>query len=112
MRASRFPLHLSVRYRRVGDPQWHEGKTENISHSGVLFRAEDSVQVDTDVEVRLVLPVASSGSGRPQVSCRGRVVRVISPSARDPWPGSAIVIDDYNFMLPSADAEYLSSSGL
>ena len=112
MRASRFPLHLSVRYRRVGDPQWHEGKTENISRSGVLFRAEDSVQVDTDIEIRLALPVAAPGSGRPEVSCRGRVVRTISPSNNEPWPGSAIAIDDYNFMLPSADAESLSSSGL
>jgi hypothetical protein len=39
-------------------------------------------------------------------------VRTISPSDREPWPGSAIVIDDYDFMLPSADAEFLSSSGL
>jgi len=101
-----------VRYRRVGDPQWHEGKTENISRSGVLFRAEDSVQVDTDIEIRLALPVAAPGRGRPEVSCRGRVVRTISPSNNEPWPGSAIAIDDYNFMLPSADAESLSSSGL
>ena len=112
MRASRFPLHLSVRYRRVGDPQWHEGKTENISRSGVLFRAEDSMQVDTDVEIRLALPVAAPNSGPPEVSCRGRVVRTIAPSDNEPWPGSAIAIDDYNFMLPSADAESLSSSGL
>jgi hypothetical protein len=112
MRASRFPLHLSVRYRRVGDPQWHEGKTENISHSGVLFRAEDSMQVDTDLEIRLELPAAAPGSARPEVSCRGRVVRTIAPSDNEPWPGSAIAIDNYNFMLPSADAEFLSSSDL
>jgi hypothetical protein len=112
MRASRFPLHLFVRYRRVGDPQWHEGKTENISRSGVLFRAEDSMQVDTDLEIRLELPVAAPGSARPEVSCRGRVVRTIAPSDNEPWPGSAIAIDNYNFMLPSADAEFLSSSDL
>ena len=109
MRASRFPLHLSVRYRRVGDPQWHEGKTENISRSGVLFRAEDSMQVDTDLEIRLELPVAAPGSGRPEVSCRGRVVRTISPSDDEPWPGSAVLIEHHDFVPPPFD-DFISVS--
>jgi len=70
------------------------------------------MQVDTDVEIRLALPVAAPNSGPPEVSCRGRVVRTIAPSDNEPWPGSAIAIDNYNFMLPSADAEFRSSSGL
>jgi hypothetical protein len=70
------------------------------------------MQVDTDLEIRLELPVAAPGSRRPEVSCHGRVVRTISPSDNEPWPGSAIAIDDYKFMLPSADAAYLSSSDL
>jgi hypothetical protein len=111
MRASRFPLHLPVRYRRIGDPQWHEGRTENISRSGVLFRAEDLMQVDTSIEIRLALAVTAPGSESPEIACRGRVVRTISPSDNQPLPGSAIVIDNYDFVHPPADAESLSSSG-
>ena len=37
-RAPRFSLRLPIRYRTVGEPAWHDGTTENISRSGVLFR--------------------------------------------------------------------------
>src|SRR3954464_6269301 len=47
MRAFRFPLHVPLHYRRVGEQHWHEGTVENISCSGVLLRAEDFLQVHT-----------------------------------------------------------------
>src|ERR1700757_4746552 len=39
-RAQRFQLHLPLRYRRLGEAQWHIGTTENISRSGLLFQAD------------------------------------------------------------------------
>ncbi len=39
-RAQRFVLELGLQYRASGQTEWHEGRTENISHTGVLFRAE------------------------------------------------------------------------
>jgi PilZ domain-containing protein len=109
MRASRFPLHLLVLYRRVGEPDWRQGKTENISRSGVLFRAEELVLPDTDVELRLALPAAAPGREPPEVSCRGRVVRTVSPSEHEPLPGSAVVIEHYDFLPPPLDSQSLSS---
>jgi hypothetical protein len=100
MRASRFPLHLDVRYRRLGDRDWRRGKTENISRSGVLFRAEECVEIDQNVELRLELPVTSPGRECPEVFCRGRVVRTVSPSDGEPWPGSAVLIDHHDFVPP------------
>src|SRR5438093_1219765 len=47
MRATRFPLRLPVRYRPLGKPEWRQGQTENISHSGALFRVEAPLPVDT-----------------------------------------------------------------
>ena len=41
-RAQRFQLHLPLRYRRLGEKQWHEGTTENISRSGMLFQADET----------------------------------------------------------------------
>src|SRR5215813_4306965 len=41
-RAQRFQLHLPLKYRRLGEKIWHEGTTENISRSGMLFKAEEA----------------------------------------------------------------------
>jgi hypothetical protein len=98
-----------VRYRRIGDRQWRQGKTENISRSGVLFRAQECVEVDQSVELRLELPVATPGCECPEVSCRGRVVRTVSPSDNEPWPGSAVMIEDYDFLPPPSDLTLLSA---
>ena len=109
MRASRFPLHLSVRYRRLGDRDWLPGKTENISRSGVLFRAEECVEIDQSIELRLELPVTAPGRECPEVFCRGRVVRTVSPSGDEPWPGSAVMIEHHDFLPSPLDFTSLSA---
>ena len=102
MRSARFPLHFPVRYRRLGERVWRRGTTENISSSGVLFRADDLLPVEGDLEVRLELPVVPAVSGRSEVACRGRVVRTIAPSEDQPWQAAAITIDDYDFLRHAA----------
>ena len=42
-RAQRFNLNLPLKYRLVGEGNWRKGTTENISRSGMLFRAEEMV---------------------------------------------------------------------
>jgi hypothetical protein len=42
-RATRFDLHLPLKYRLVGESGWREGTTENISRSGMLFQAEEPI---------------------------------------------------------------------
>src|SRR6185369_13551569 len=56
-RARRVPLPLLLRYRSVDDSQWHEGRVENISRSGVLFSTPDVLDVDTELEMTFELPV-------------------------------------------------------
>jgi len=108
MRAPRFPLHLSVRYRRIGDPEWRRGETENISRSGILIRGEDPLEVDASVELLVALDVRSTGSDAGEVLCSGRVVRTVSPSDDYACPGSAVVIDQFNFLPPDADSLSMS----
>src|ERR1700751_5725844 len=55
-RAQRFQLHLPLRYRRLGEAQWHVGTTENISRSGLLFQSDDVLQPNSQLEINLVLP--------------------------------------------------------
>src|SRR5262249_35596021 len=42
-RAQRFNLHLPLKYRLLGENAWRDGTTENISRSGMLFRAEELI---------------------------------------------------------------------
>jgi len=93
-RALRLPLNLQLRYRSVGAACWHEGRVENISRSGVLFRATDLVDVDAQVEITLLLPVRPAAS---VIVCRARIVRTILPGGFEKRPGLAASISRYRF---------------
>ena len=93
-RAPRFPLQLPLRYRAVGEGTWREGRTENISRSGVLFRAENLLQVSTAVELTFMLSVADLNS---EVFCRGQVVRTVPPAGPSDPPSLAATIANYHF---------------
>jgi PAS domain S-box-containing protein len=77
-RAQRFQLHLPLRYRRLGEKIWHEGKTENISRSGMLFQADEELQPNSQLEINLVLPAEIAGLSATEVVCRGEVVRTVA----------------------------------
>jgi hypothetical protein len=76
-RAHRYPLHLPVLYREVGDVAWHRGLTGNLSRSGVLFEAESLLPARTRLEIGLLL---IDGATAPQVMCQGVVVRSLAES--------------------------------
>jgi PilZ domain len=100
VRAPRFPLQLSVRYRTVVDREWRRGETENISHSGVLLRTPEALDVNTIVELRVHLTMPNPGSEAAEVSCLGRVVRTIPPCPTRAWAGCAVAIERYDFVPP------------
>jgi PAS domain S-box-containing protein len=89
-RAQRFSLNIPVHYRLVGQHQWLEGKTENISRSGVLFRAPSPVQPAALLEIALTLPNEIFGLSATDVLCRAEVVRTVAPpEERDVVPAMA-----------------------
>ena len=100
-RAPRLPLDLQLRYRPVGGRHWYEGRVENISRSGVLFRGAALVDVNTPVEIALLLPVPPLASA---IVCRGRIVRTILPGGPDRRPGIAATISRYRFRHRKHDA--------
>ena len=61
-RASRVPLTLTLRYRPGGEIGWSEAQTINISRSGVLFAADESLEIDTPIEMNLDLPLEVGGA--------------------------------------------------
>ncbi len=104
-RAQRFQLHLPLRYRRLGENDWHEGTTENISRSGMLFQADELLQPSSQLEINLVLPPEIAGLSATEVVCRGEVVRTVQHNGNTLSPALAARILQYHFQhgpLPRA----------
>jgi len=104
-RAQRFQLHLPLRYRRIGENQWHLGTTENISRSGLLFQADELLQPAAQLEINLVLPAEIAGLSETEVVCRGEVVRTVERQGASMTPALAARILQYHFQhgpLPRA----------
>ena len=96
-RARRFNLHLPLRYRPLGEKSWRPGTTENISRSGLLFRAEELLQTDAQLEISLVLPAEIAGLAATEVVCRGQIVRSTGQKGTDVSPALAAKILQYHF---------------
>jgi CheY-like chemotaxis protein len=85
-RAHRYSLHFPVRYRAVGESDWWTGTTENISRSGLLFRAEHVIEPNHQVEMTFLLPVTSIGDPPAEVTCHAEIVRVVPPPGETQMP--------------------------
>jgi len=105
-RAKRFALQLPLKYRPLGEQNWHSGTTENISRSGMLFRAEELISPNVQLEINLVLPREIAGLSDAEVVCRGEIVRAVESSGSTMSPAIAAKILQYHFQhgskMPSA----------
>jgi PAS domain S-box-containing protein len=104
-RATRFDLHLPLKYRQVGESGWREGTTENISRSGMLFQAEEPIAPNAQLEINLVLPAEIAGLAAAEVVCRGEVVRTVNPESGTVSPTLAAKILQYHFQHGSLLSE-------
>ncbi|HEV2718128.1 MAG TPA: response regulator, partial [Terriglobales bacterium] len=96
-RAQRFNLHLPLKYRILGEDDWRDGTTENISRSGLLFQAEEMVAPNAQLEINLVLPAELAGLSAAEVVCRGEVVRTVEGESSRVNPALAAKILQYHF---------------
>jgi PAS domain S-box-containing protein len=96
-RAERFYVRLPLKYRRLDEEIWHDGKTHNISRSGLLFQSEDFVQPSALLEISLVLPAEIAGLSATEVVCRGEVVRAVESAGDEMTPSLAAKILQYRF---------------
>jgi hypothetical protein len=79
-RAHRFRLRLPLQYRGKSTDEWRSGTIENISLSGVLFRAPEAVPPRSPIEFSLVLPRRLSGPAPLRIFGKGYVVRTVRPA--------------------------------
>jgi len=96
-RAQRFKLQLPMKYRPLGENDWRAGTTENISRSGLLFRAEEMLPANIQLEINLVLPPEIAGLSAAEVVCRGEVVRTMEAETPSMNPALAAKILQYHF---------------
>jgi PAS domain S-box-containing protein len=108
-RARRFNLHLPLQYRPLGEKSWRPGTTENISRSGLLFQAQESLLPHVQLEISLVLPTEIAGLAATEVICRGEVVRSVKGQGQgqgqDVTPAMAAKILQYHFQHGAHVAE-------
>ena len=101
-RAQRFAIPVAILYRSPGESEWSPGVTENISRSGVLFRADRRLAANTPVELLLDMPSAVTSTAAGTALRRARVVRAVAPSIRSGRPLFAATFVDF-FSTPPVD---------
>lgn len=97
-RATRFAVATSIQFREPGSAEWRQGRTLNISRTGVLFVAASPLpRASSELECIVALPVFGPG---PAVSvlCWGRVARVEWDETVDGRRSAAVTIDGYRFL--------------
>jgi hypothetical protein len=98
--SDRFPIEREVRYRvlsKRGGEEAGEGKTMNISSSGVLFTSEQILLPGRRLELAINWPAQLNQQVPLKLVARGRVVRFEQGRA-------AIEILQYEFRTQSAAA--------
>jgi len=96
-RAQRYSVGLPFRYRKTGTEIWYEGRTANISLSGVLFSGVQAMKPRTPIEASVTLPPLV-GSESAVLRCRGSIVRKAPRTTNDPFPVLAAAIADYRLV--------------
>ncbi len=97
VRAERFQVHMPVLYRTPDSPEWFETQTENVSHTGVMFRTKSVIKPSTIVDVRLEVPPTGLKGSHAEVICKCEVVRVDRTRGKKNPPVLALAIRNYRF---------------
>ena len=82
-REPRSTIQGPIIYRQTSGLIWHNGALENVSASGVLFRGEKALLIDTPIEMSFALPPASGAKCGTQIFCWGKVARCAAPAGSD-----------------------------
>ncbi len=82
-RSPRIPVESPFRFRQPGQIDWLQGMAANISESGILFRADRQMELQTTLQMNFELPPEIAGGKGAEVFCMGEIVRTVMPAAND-----------------------------
>ena len=81
-RAGHAALSAPILFRLYGEEVWELGTVENLSGTGVLFRARSFLTAETPLEVKLLVP-DGTGVLPLRMLCRAEVLRSRRATALD-----------------------------
>src|SRR5262245_15899155 len=91
-RAARLPLVLPIAFRPAGMETWLEGRSINVSESGMLF-APARVELGQALEIVFATPVSIQSLAAGRMICVGRVIWI------HPQGHAAASFDECRFLL-------------
>jgi hypothetical protein len=94
-----------VRYRN-DEGRWQEGRTRNISRSGVLLHTVEPLPDNTAIEFVVQLPPMLAGEAAPRLVCRGRVVR----SVEEEREGALIAAEFTHYTLARCERDQAAAT--
>lgn len=104
LRAERCVVQRPLVYRREGGLIWYDGKIENVSRSGLLFRGEKPLSPGEVLQVSFSSPATNDADEPTQVFCWAKVVRIRVPNNFEANHSLAVKILRYRSQLqPPAD---------
>ena len=108
----RFPYLLPLSLRQPAASLEGVGFTQDLSSRGVFFFTDSPLTEGTEIEITLRMPSEITLGESMPVRCRGRILRVVRPSAKltpDTSPaeakiGVAVRLDGYEYLPESSDS--------
>lgn len=100
-RERRLKLDIPVEFRLEGALEWLQGRSLNVSRSGLLLRVEKPLELGENVEFVLDMPVEIAGYNGNRVQCQGTVVRAVEAEGSPAW-SVALSISKYEFLSENA----------
>jgi len=97
-RPRRYALRLPVYFRELNSPTWLEGRTENISSTGILLHSSSPLAQETQLDLRLQVSLGSRGSGPIEIRCKCKVVRLEERMVPENPIAVAVKIGDYRIV--------------
>jgi hypothetical protein len=108
----RFPYLLPLSLRQPATSLEGLGFTQDLSSRGVFFFTDAPLSEGSEIEITLRMPSEITLGESMPVRCRGRILRVVRPSAKtnsDSSPaeakiGVAVRLDGYEYLPESANS--------
>lgn len=106
----RFPYLLPLSLRQVAESLEGVGFTQDLSSRGVLFFTDAPLTEGAEIEITLRMPSEITLGESMPVRCRGRILRVIRPSAQSTSAGAeakievAVRLEGYEYLTESSQS--------
>jgi hypothetical protein len=100
-RERRLKFEIPVTFRPEDSGEWLEGRTLNVSRSGLLLRAGQALEIGETVEFIVDMPTEITGYNGNKVLCRGKIARAARDKGSEGWL-LAFAINEYEFLRENA----------